>query len=146
MPSHDDILGHDGSDFEEHSPAERRAHTIPEFVREMKETADKLIRDEAPRGDVKLLCTSLKELRYSFKVFSSYRSRRKITVFGSARTPPDNPSYRQAIEFGRRIAEEGYMMITGAGNGIMEAGHFGAGRANSLGLNIMLPFDSLQMP
>jgi uncharacterized protein (TIGR00730 family) len=128
----------EGGEFE---PSDRRPQTIPEFIRQIQETAEKLIRDEAPRGDVKLLCTALKELRYSFKVFRQYRQRRKITVFGSARIPPSDPSYQQAIEFGRRAAEEGFMLITGAGNGIMEAGHMGAGRANSLGLNIMLPFE-----
>ena len=139
MPSHDSNLTSD--DFEERGPAARRAHTVPEFIREIKETADKLARDDASRGDIKLLSVALKELRYSFKVFSAYRNRRKVTVFGSARTLPDNPSFLQAVEFGRRIVEEGYMIVTGAGNGIMEAGHLGSGRANSLGLNIMLPFE-----
>jgi uncharacterized protein (TIGR00730 family) len=117
------------------------APTTEDFVRQIKETADKLLRDGATRGDVKMLSTALKELRYCFKVFAAYRDRRKVTVFGSARTRSDNPAYRAAEEFGRRMAQEGYMVITGAASGIMEAGHIGAGRANSIGINIMLPFE-----
>src|SRR5262245_47263979 len=112
-----------------------------QFVQQIKETADKLIRDGANRGDVKLLSTALKELRYCFKVFSVYRHRRKATVFGSARLPLDHPACVAAIDFGRRLAQAGFMVITGAANGIMEAGHIGAGRENSIGVNILLPFE-----
>ncbi|OAI40930.1 cytochrome D ubiquinol oxidase subunit II [Planctomycetaceae bacterium SCGC AG-212-D15] len=112
-----------------------------QLVQQIKETADKLIRDQANRGDVKLLNTALKELRYAFKVFAPFRHRRKVTVFGSARLPPSDPAYVQAVEFGRRIAEAGFMVVTGAASGIMEAGHVGAGRENSIGVNIMLPFE-----
>jgi uncharacterized protein (TIGR00730 family) len=116
------------------------------FAQQIKETADKLLRDKAGRGDVKLLATALKELRYCFKVFGGYRGRRKVTVFGSARTKPNHPAYRAAVEFGRRMAEEGYMVITGAASGIMEAGHVGAGRDNSFGVNILLPFEQSANP
>src|SRR5438477_8110366 len=95
---------------------------IEQYVQQIKETADKLMRDHANRGDVKLLNTALKELRYSFKVFAAYKRRRKVTVFGSARLPLDHPSCLQAIEFGRKMAKAGYMVITGAAQGIMEAG------------------------
>ena len=88
-----------------------------------------------------MLNTALKELRYAFKVFAPYRNRRKVTVFGSARLPEDHPAYCQAVEFGRRIAAENFMVITGAASGIMEAGHVGAGRTNSFGVNILLPFE-----
>lgn len=114
---------------------------LDHYVQQLKETADKLMNDAAARGDVKLLSVALKELRYCFKVFSLFRNRRKVTVFGSARLPLDDPSCVQAIEFGRRLAEAGYMIITGAANGIMEAGHVGAGRDNSIGVNILLPFE-----
>jgi uncharacterized protein (TIGR00730 family) len=114
---------------------------IEELVQQIKDTADKLQRDKANRGDVKLLSTALRELRYAFKVFAPVRHRRKVTVFGSARTPPDDPSYKQAVEFGRQIAAAGFMVITGAASGIMEAGHVGAGRDNSFGVNILLPFE-----
>jgi uncharacterized protein (TIGR00730 family) len=114
---------------------------IEQLVQQLKETADKLIRDHANRGDVKLLSTALKELRYAFKVFAPYRNHRKVTVFGSARLPTDHPAYRQAVEFSRRVSAAGYMVITGAASGIMEAGHVGAGRENSIGVNILLPFE-----
>src|SRR6266404_3606916 len=112
-----------------------------QLVQQIKETADKLIRDHCNRGDLKLLTTALKELRYAFKVFAPYRQHKKVTVFGSARMRPDHPAYQQAVDFGRRIAEAGFMVITGAASGIMEAGHVGAGRENSFGVNIMLPFE-----
>jgi uncharacterized protein (TIGR00730 family) len=126
---------------EETPPEERQAVGIEQLVQQLKETADKLIRDHANRGDVKLLSTALKELRYSFKVFAPYRTRRKVTVFGSARLKSDHPAFLQAEEFSRRMAQAGYMVITGAASGIMEAGHVGAGRDNSIGVNILLPFE-----
>jgi uncharacterized protein (TIGR00730 family) len=119
---------------------------IEQYVQQIKETADKLQRDQASRGDVKLLATAFRELRYSFKVFSAYRHRRKVTVFGSARLPLDHPACVQAAEFGRRMAQAGYMVITGAAQGIMEAGHVGAGREASIGINILLPFEQEANP
>ncbi|MEX0703952.1 MAG: LOG family protein [Planctomycetales bacterium] len=112
-----------------------------ELIAELKATADKLARDGATRGDLKILSRALRELRYAFKVFTPYRRRRKVTVFGSARTQPEHAAYVQALEFGRRLAEEGWMVLTGAGGGIMEAAHVGAGREMSMGVNIMLPFE-----
>ncbi len=120
---------------------------IPEAARtaqmldEMRETVDKLERDQCSPGDVRILSRALKELRYAFKMFTPYRRMRKVTVFGSARMKPDHPSYQQAIEFGREMAEAGWYVVTGAGGGIMEAAHVGAGREKSMGLNIMLPFE-----
>src|SRR5438270_13110326 len=112
-----------------------------ELVQQIKDTADKLLRDKANRGDVKLLSTALRELRYAFKVFAPVRNRRKVTVFGSARLGTDHPAYLQAVEFGRQIAAAGFMVVTGAASGIMEAGHVGAGRENSIGVTILLPFE-----
>src|SRR5438270_10007738 len=120
---------------------DRQPPSIEQLVQQIKETADKLIRDHANRGDVKLLNTALKELRYAFKVFAPYRQRRKVTVFGSARLAPEDRAYQQAVLFSRKIAEAGFMVITGAASGIMEAGHVGAGRENSIGVNILLPFE-----
>jgi uncharacterized protein (TIGR00730 family) len=146
MTSSDLPYGFEQFDFDDtetpsSQSAERRPQTIPEFVRQMKETADKFSRDGASRGDVKMMNVAFKELRYALKVFSAYKDRRKVTVFGSARTKPDDPSYAQAIAFGQRMAEAGYLVITGAGGGIMEGAHIGAGKDHSLGLNIMLPFE-----
>src|SRR5262249_45039047 len=126
---------------EDHPEEDRKPVSIEHLVQQLKETADKLIRDNASRGDVKLLSTALRELRYAFKIFAPYRHRRKVTVFGSARLGLDEPACKQAIEFSRRIAAAGFMVITGAANGIMEAGHVGAGRENSIGVNILLPFE-----
>lgn len=126
---------------------EFEAFTPPDaLILEIKETADKLFRDQATRGDLKIISRALKELRYAFKVFKPYRLRRKITVFGSARTPPEHPAYQMAVEFGRRMAQEGWMVVTGGGGGIMEAGHEGAGRDMSFGLNIVLPFEQEANP
>jgi uncharacterized protein (TIGR00730 family) len=120
---------------------ESAASGIDSLVQQIRETASKLVRDGASRGDVKLLSTALKELRYCFKVFSSLRPYRKVTVFGSARLPATDPAYHCALEFGRRMAEQDFMVITGAASGIMEAGHVGAGRDKSIGINILLPFE-----
>jgi uncharacterized protein (TIGR00730 family) len=137
---------HNGYPIDPEEPDAASVHGKPppsaeDFARQIKETADKLLRDGATRGDIKLLSTALKELRYCLKVFSAYRDRRKVTVFGSARLQTDHPAYKAAETFGRRMAEEGFMVITGAASGIMEAGHIGAGRADSIGINIMLPFE-----
>ncbi len=138
--------GHD--DFEDVVQGEEEHGPLgtEQFVQQIKETADKLIRDHTNRGDVKLLNTALKELRYAFKVFAPFRHRRKVSVFGSARLPPTDPAYQQAIEFGQKIAAAGFMVITGAASGIMEAGHIGAGRENSIGVNILLPFEQAANP
>ena len=111
------------------------------FVEEIKRSADGLLADGADRGDIKLLARSLAELRDAFKLLAAYRSRRKVVIFGSARTLPDDPLYRQAVAFGQAAAESGYMVITGAGPGIMEAGHLGANAKHSIGINIVLPFE-----
>jgi uncharacterized protein (TIGR00730 family) len=132
---------HHVHDNDAHHEDDRQPINIEQLVQQIKETADKLIRDQTNRGDVKLLSTALKELRYAFKIFAPYRHRRKVTVFGSARLPAGHPAYEQAVAFSRRLAEAGFMVITGAASGIMEAGHVGAGRENSIGVNILLPFE-----
>jgi uncharacterized protein (TIGR00730 family) len=142
LPHEGDILPfHHAHEPDHHVEDSARGTGIEELIAQIKETADKLIRDRANRGDVKLLSTALRELRYSFKIFSAYRGRRKATVFGSARLPLDHPACVAAVEFGRRLAQAGFMIITGAANGIMEAGHIGAGREASIGVNILLPFE-----
>lgn len=119
---------------------------IVDLIAQIKESADKLAVDHTSRGDLKIISRTLRELRYAFKVFTPYRSRRKVTVFGSARTRPEEESYRQAVAFGRAMAEQNWLVVTGAASGIMEAGHVGAGRENSMGLNIMLPFEQYANP
>lgn len=111
------------------------------LAREMVASALKLLRDDANVGDMKLLNAALRELRYAMRVFQGYRHARKISIFGSARTPPDDSTYRTAHEFAHGIAERGFMVITGAGGGIMQAAQEGAGRERSFGVNIRLPFE-----
>jgi len=82
-----------------------------------------------------------RELRQAFRFFDGLRERPKVTVFGSARLPPDSPAFRQAVEFGREMALLGWFVVTGAGEGVMEAAHLGAGREHSIGVNILLPFE-----
>jgi len=113
----------------------------PTLIEQIKQTADGLEQDKASRGDLKILSRALKELRYAFKVFAPFRRQRKVSVFGSARTPHEDPSYLQSVAFGRRMAEEGWMVLTGAGGGIMQGAHEGCGRTRAMGANIMLPFE-----
>jgi uncharacterized protein (TIGR00730 family) len=112
-----------------------------DLVREMIVTSLKTEYSQLDRGDVKILNRALRELRYGFRIFKDYRNRRKVTIFGSARTRPTEPDYKIALQFARLMAKNGYMMITGAGPGIMKAGNEGAGKGNSFGINIRLPFE-----
>jgi uncharacterized protein (TIGR00730 family) len=91
--------------------------------------------------DLKIVNRAVKELRHAFRVFHDYRNRRKVSIFGSARTALDDPNYQMAFQFSRQIVEEGFMVITGGADGIMRACQEGAGRENSFGVNIMLPFE-----
>src|SRR5438477_7194862 len=118
----------------------------PELIEEMIITALKIARDEMGVADLKLLNRSLKELRYAAKVFAPYSEKRKVAVFGSARTLPEAKQFQMAEEFGREIVAHNFMVITGGGDGIMGAAQRGAGRENSFGLNIRLPFEQRANP
>jgi len=139
----DDIL--DDAD-EEKSAARLQQDHVDDLIHRIKQSADRLAADKPSRGDLKILSRTLRELRYAFKVFAPYRNQRKVSVFGSARTQPHEATYRQAVEFGRAMAEKEWFVVTGAAQGIMEAGHVGAGRDRSMGLNIMLPFEQEANP
>ncbi len=91
--------------------------------------------------DVKIVNRAVKELRHAFGVFHGYRDRKKVSIFGSARTPSDDPNYELAKQFSQAIVREGFMVITGGADGIMRAAQEGAGREHSFGVNIMLPFE-----
>jgi len=117
-----------------------------DLVEDIIETALRLLRDVEHRGDVRVIQTAVRELRQAFHVFAPYANRRKVTLFGSARLKPDRVEYQQAIEFGRRMTAAGFMVITGAGPGIMQAGHEGAGPENSFGVNIRLPWEQSANP
>ncbi|MBA4374272.1 MAG: TIGR00730 family Rossman fold protein [Thermodesulfovibrio sp.] len=112
-----------------------------EIVREMIIAALKAGQEDHNRADLKLMNTTLKEMRFTAKIFGPYRQVRKVTVFGSARTRSDEPVYGMARQFGEMLAQAGYMVITGAGGGIMQAVNEGAGPEHSFGVNIKLPFE-----
>ncbi|HSE84594.1 MAG TPA: LOG family protein [Candidatus Binatia bacterium] len=109
------------------------------LIAEMIRTIIKLAADGTSRGDLKILNRALKELRHAFKVFARYSTVRKVSIFGSTHVKENDPYYHLAKRTADRLAQEGLMVITGAGPGIMQAGHEGAGRHNSFGVNIRLP-------
>ena len=111
------------------------------LIEEMIITALNIGHDDMGFGELKLLNRSLKELRLADNVFRPYGHRRKVTVYGSARTQPDKPEFLAAKAFSERMLEHDFMTITGAGDGIMGAANEGAGRKDSFGLNINLPFE-----
>lgn len=112
------------------------------LVRELITAALKLIPDGRDTGELKLMTATMKELRYAYRVFGLYPDKHKVTIFGSARTPEDHPDYKSAVEFSKLMAQAGWMSITGAGDGIMKAGHEGPGREASFGVAIHLPFET----
>jgi uncharacterized protein (TIGR00730 family) len=130
---------------------------IEEFIGELPErdrklsheivtTSLKLAREQINTLDRKIVNSTLKELRHAFRVFHPYKGTRKVTIFGSARTQHGDDEYIAARDFSREIAKRGWMVITGAGPGIMEAGHEGAGSKLSFGANILLPFEAAPNP
>ncbi|MEJ6571597.1 MAG: LOG family protein [Akkermansiaceae bacterium] len=112
------------------------------LLSEMLISAVRISRGAVTEGDFKTMNRALKEMRIANEVFYPYRNCRKISVFGSARTDPEEPEYKAAVEFSRKMRDAGFMTITGAGPGIMAAGNEGAGREDSFGLNINLPFEA----
>ena len=116
---------------------------IRDLLREILTTSVKLGLETDNAGEMKLINSSLKEMRYALKVFCAYEETRRAVIFGSARTPESDPCYQMAMETAKRLTEVGWMTITGAGGGIMEAGNRGAADvgAKSIGLNIVLPHE-----
>ena len=104
-------------------------------------TGLRLLHDGAAPSDIRLTNNALKELRHAFRVFSPYAHHRKVAVFGSSRTKAGSPDWEQARLFAEKIVLAGWMVITGAGSGIMAAAQGGAGREASFGVNIRLPFE-----
>lgn len=121
--------------------ADVSANGNEDLIEELVITALKLHRDGATRGDLKMINTTLKEMRYSNLVFSRH-SEPKVTIYGSARLGEDDPNYQLTERFAALMASHGWGVITGAGPGIMEAGSKGAGIENSYGVNIRLPFEA----
>ncbi len=118
----------------------------PALIREMLLAVLKVGQEVDYLADLKLINRTLREMRFTTKVFGPYRDRKKVTIFGSARTQPDNEMYRKCVDFSRKLAERGYMIITGGGPGIMQAGNEGAGSENSFAVNIRLPFEQAPNP
>ena len=116
------------------------------LLREILTTVIKLSRESKDRGDLKLVNNALKELRYSFKVFSPYRPVKKIIIFGSARSKKDSAEYAMSEDLARKVTAKGYMVVTGGGPGIMEAGNKGAREGKDFALNIRLPFEQEPNP
>jgi len=117
-----------------------------DLLAQMAVTVCRLGADGADRGDLKILNTALKELRYAFKIFRPYAGISKVSMFGSARTPESHPQYQEAKKFAQLIQKAGWMVITGAGDGIMRAGHQGATQEASFGVAISLPFEQATNP
>ncbi len=117
-----------------------------EAVADIIENSLKILTDVTDTGDVRVIQTAVRELRYAYRLFAPYAKVRKVTIFGSARTAPTRQEYQQAVDFGQKIVKAGFMVITGAGPGIMQAGHEGAGPENSFGVNIRLPWEQSANP
>ncbi|MEO7804174.1 MAG: TIGR00730 family Rossman fold protein [Actinomycetota bacterium] len=117
-----------------------------QLVFDMLATAMRLANDPISRLDRKIASSALKEMRYAFSVFAPYRDIRKVTVFGSSRTGSTDPEYAVAKQLGEKMAALDWMVVTGAGPGIMHAANEGAGGAKSFGVNIMLPFEAKANP
>src|SRR5476649_2065264 len=116
------------------------------LYRDMMLTVLRMAQDDRNRWNAKITLQALRELDNAFRVLEQFKGRRKVTVFGSARTPVEHPLYALARELGARLARSELMVITGAGGGIMAAAHEGAGLEHSLGFNITLPFEQHANP
>lgn len=113
-----------------------------DLVFELVTTAVRMAREGTTRGDLKVVNSALKEMRYAFSVFAPYRSARKASIFGSARTERDDPLYDQTVHLAEALAAADWMVVTGAGPGIMTAGIEGAGVDRAFGVSIRLPFEA----
>lgn len=111
------------------------------LYRDMLLTVLRMAQDDRNRWNAKITLQTLRELDHAFRVLDTHKARRKVTVFGSARTPREHPVYALAQALGEALAASDLMVITGGGGGIMAAAHAGAGRDHSLGFNITLPFE-----
>jgi len=116
------------------------------IIREMILSTLKIGQEVDYLADLKLINRTLREMRFTARVFGPYRERKKVTIFGSARTGQDEEMYRKCVSFSRMLADNGYMIITGGGPGIMQAGNEGAGSENSFAVNIRLPFEQQPNP
>ena len=116
------------------------------LYREMMLTVLRMAHDDFDRWNAKITLQAIRELEKTFRVLEQFKGQRKVTVFGSARTPIEHPLYALAREVGAELAKSEMMVITGGGAGIMAAAHEGAGLQHSLGFNITLPFEQHANP
>lgn len=116
------------------------------YARQMIATVMKMLKEDVSRLDWKITTAALKEMRHSFRVFEPYENRRKVTVFGSSRADTNTEAFKAAERFSRRVKQLGFMVVTGAGHGIMLAANQGAGAEESFGLNIDLPWEQVANP
>ncbi len=121
--------------------SERSSSDLRQIVR-LLTTAGDLVEGDASSLDIKIASSAIDEMSRAFDMFAPYRNVPKVSIFGSARTTPDNPIYATTAQTAKELANAGYMVVTGAGPGIMEAGMLGAGRENSIGVSIRLPFET----
>jgi len=105
-------------------------------------TVTELVIGPSSSLDIKIASAAIEEMSRAFTMFAPYRDVRKVSIFGSARTTPDSPIYALTAATAKALADHHFMVVTGAGPGIMEAGMVGAGRENSIGVSIRLPFES----
>jgi uncharacterized protein (TIGR00730 family) len=117
-----------------------------QLIQQALATIVRLADSDIDRLDWKILSAALADMERGFQLFYDYRHVRKVTIFGSARLLPETPEYQMALKFGRAVTKLGFMVMTGGGGGIMQAGHEGAGREHSFGLNIQLPFEQQANP
>ncbi|MBM3805095.1 MAG: TIGR00730 family Rossman fold protein [Actinobacteria bacterium] len=116
------------------------------IAKELLRSALQLGGDSTSTLNLKIASSAIAEMREAFAMFAPFSSRKKVTIFGSARTTKDDPLYKQTEAVAARLAQSGWMVMTGAGPGIMEAGMSGAGREMSIGVSIRLPFETSANP
>ena len=124
----------------------RKNLTHQALYESIEKTLQRMRGQKVSRSDLKIINSAIKELGYTFKIFASYRDKRKVTVFGSSRSISSDANFALARQFAKEIVRQGYMVVTGAGGGIMHAAQEGAGSAKSFGLNIRLPFEQMANP
>ena len=119
---------------------------ITPFHKQLLTETVQLICHDQSLADIKMMARTMAEIRQGLEMFADYRDRRKVSLFGSARTQPDDPRYIQGRAMGKALADAGFMVITGGGGGMMQAANEGAGEAQSFGININLPMEQKPNP
>lgn len=121
---------------------EQRSNVDQKYLDSLRSTVERLASGQASTLDLKIASSALTEMADAYEMFAPYRDVRKVTIFGSARITPEDPLFALTVDVAHRLSSNGWMVVTGAGPGIMEAGMVGAGRENSIGVSIRLPFET----